>query len=432
MFRAKKLLPILLLAGLLASCQTADARSTTARDGDRDNAPIRLTEVRTPTPTLPIDQILTPQQGRPNVTPGGSQGGNQDNSPGEQGDGAPLEGYTQLLSYINRGSVSGPAGWNRHEPIDLFDGIFETTEEGSNKYGQNTGSVEITWEMTRSVTVSAYAIYTANDTDQHPDRNPKNWTLYGSADGESWIEIHSVRDAELPLTNYTPTVYELDNADSYRYYRWSLEETVGNAAFQLSEILLYTKEELEPDHEAVWLLDLPAFGAADDGREATPLVSDAAADWMGTHTILTDLVDVSTALCTTGSFVPDEGVDRLFDGIYTADAFEQAGGKLCAPMTRGHIVWKMNEAVTPAGYVLVTGNDTAQYPDRNPIAWTLYGASEDGNWEILDAVRVGNLEGLDFASHVYALELTESYQYFCLAVEAASGTMQLCELILCE
>lgn len=432
---SKTLVPLLLIAGMLVSCNSGKGSVTTkntAKDEEEKNDSVVLTQQKTPTPVLPADQI---QMGGGNEQrPGGNQ---EENNPAEQGEGAELEGYYQLLGYIDRDSVMGPEGWSRHPAIDMLDGLFETTDEGSNKYGQNLNQVNVYWSMTRSVTVNAYAIYTANDAETHPARNPKNWTLYGSDDGEEWQTIHSVQDAGLPSTNYTGTVYEFDNTEAYRYYCWSLEAVEGDGAFQLSELLLYTTEELsDPPIEGgvgEFYGKLPAFGQVEQGKEATPLVGDEALEWMDAHHTLSDKVDVDSAFFSAKCWADNEGPDRLFDGIYTEEEFGvNNGGKLGASIDRGYVIWKMEEAVSPNGYVLVTGNDTSEYPDRNPVSWVLYGSNDGKAWEALDVVKNGNMQGLDFAPHVYTVENDDSYTWFCLAIEKANGGMQLCELILVE
>ena len=432
MNKTKRLLPLMLAALVLVSCKASSETTTTKNNfGDWDDDPVQLTELRTPTPTLPVGEIGSGSPDTPD-TPGGEQG-NQQN---EMGSGAELEGYHQLLSYIDQSSISGPDGWGSHRADDILDGLFENTDNGSNKYGFNASQVDVTWKMICPVKISAYAIYTANDTDQYPERSPRSWTLYGSTDGENWQEIHVEDDAELPTTNYTPTLFEFENETSYRYYRWSLRATGTSDAFQLSELLLYSKEEPPKVQEGGGTVPdgLPAMGAAASGVDASPLIDTEAQAWIDDHTVLTDLVSFDSIAASVKGYADLENVDRLFDGVYTAEDFETAGyGKYCGPVTQGYVYWEMTEAVNPVGYVLVTGNDTAKFPDRNPISWVLYGATEDGEWVALDTVQNGNLQPTDFSAHVYTLDSAESYTRFCLAIEATGGgAMQLCELILCE
>lgn len=222
----KRLMACGLLAALLTTALFGCGK--TDGSGDADQTPV-LTVIRTKTPQLPFneDSYTNLQQG------GALQ---------EKGDGLELDGYEQLLDSIDRKHFSAPAGWDRHPVDDLFDGIFETTDQGTNKYGTGGGPFTIEFQLEESKVLSAYVVVTASDAESYPDRNPQNWTIEASEDGEHWVTLDTVRGADLPTQNYTPVTYKIGNADSYRYYRWNIEETVGNEMFQASELLLYTKK----------------------------------------------------------------------------------------------------------------------------------------------------------------------------------------------
>lgn len=434
-----KTLSLLLLAGLLTSCKTgsADGSVTTTANSEKQDKGEKVEVVlnRTPTPLLAPEDIpiQVPEPDRWNRDEEQQQEPRPD--PQEQGTGAQLDGYTQLLYYIDRTTLEAPAGWDRHPIGDLFDGIFETTDLGSNKYGQNDGPCVIEWTMIKPVTLSAYTVYTANDADNNPGRNPDDWTLYGSEDGENWVEIHSVKDAGLPTTNYTPTVYETENTAAYRYYRFTVEEVVGGG-FQLSELLLYTADDisetpLPDDGVGDYEGELPVQDATVEAHAGEPIVGEDAALFLADHNSFADLVNVDSAYISGSCWADDEGPDRLFDGIYTEEDFYRAdGGKMGAGMSSGQIIWEMKEAVAPTAYALVTGNDTDIYPTRNPQSWVLYGSNDGKNWVTLDAVSEGNMISDNFAPHIYTFENSESYKWFCLSFVTFDGSIQLCEIIL--
>lgn len=434
-----KLLSLLLLAGVLSSCNAASVDGSVTTDGTNSTKgsgeKVEIVLNRTPTPLLAPENI-------PIQVPQPDRGDRDDQEqeeqrpdPQEQGSGAQLEGYTQLLYYIDRTSLSGPAGWDRHPIGDLFDGIFETTDLGSNKYGHHNVPCVIEWKMIKPVTLSAYTVYTANDADNQPGRNPDDWTLYGSEDGENWVEIHTVDDAGLPTSNYTPTVYELENTAAYRYYRFTLEAVVEDG-FQLSELLLYTAEDipetpLPSDGVGYFEGELPVLDETMEAHTGEPIVGDDAAQYAAEHTSLADRVNVDSAYISGPCWAENEGPARLFDGIYTEEDFNNAGGgKMGAGMSAGHIIWEMKEAVAPTSYALVTGNDTADYSDRNPAGWILFGSNDGKNWVALDAVSEGNMMAENFAPHIYTFENSESYKWFCFTFLTNNGAIQLCEIIL--
>ena len=58
---------------------------------------------------------------------------------------------------------------------------------------EETGWVEAT--LSEPVAVVHYALISANDA---PGRDPKDWTLSGSNDGESWTRLDSRADQDFP------------------------------------------------------------------------------------------------------------------------------------------------------------------------------------------------------------------------------------------
>lgn len=81
------------------------------------------------------------------------------------------------------------------------------------------------------ITVNAYTITSGNDA---PERDPKNWTLEGSDNGEDWKVIEKRNDASFSLRNKT-SIYELDSEVSYQYYRLSINANAGSDLLQISE-----------------------------------------------------------------------------------------------------------------------------------------------------------------------------------------------------
>jgi hypothetical protein len=95
--------------------------------------------------------------------------------------------------------------------------------------------------MTQSVVVTDYVIYTSNDTETYPERNPKTWILYGSEDGNEWNVIDSVSDGNLPSSNYTPVLFHTENQTAYSYYKLEIQSLAGDGnVLQFTEICLYT------------------------------------------------------------------------------------------------------------------------------------------------------------------------------------------------
>lgn len=87
--------------------------------------------------------------------------------------------------------------------------------------------------------VEAYTMTSAND--QEP-RDPKNWRLQGSNDGNSWTDLNVQSDIIFTAFKQTKR-FEFDNDTPYRYYRLRIEALRSNpigSIFQLAEWRLIT------------------------------------------------------------------------------------------------------------------------------------------------------------------------------------------------
>lgn len=163
--------------------------------------------------------------------------------------------------------------------------------------------------------------------------------------------------------------------------------------------------------------------------------------------------------------IPEAGTNESAPNIFDGDV----NTKWCCPQGEVEIVsalvWSMKEAVNVKGYVMVTGWDSGDWPNRNPTKWRLYGATElpaakmadiDPNssdestyfdnstvpegWTLIDAVDAVDPDADGYASllpNQNGVELgTEvsnpgTYKYFMLLIdEVESGTFQLSDFLL--
>lgn len=417
----RKLIAWSLLASLLTAGLSGCAKESEElkAPSETDSTPV-VTIIRTKTPQLPFNEEDYQNNNQ-------NQGSNQEEQRPdiqEKGDGQELSGYRQLLDHIDRNSFVAPNGWNRHPVDDLFDGVFETTDQGTNKYGTDGGSLTVEWRMDGAYILDAYTVVTGSDAENYADRNPKKWTMEGSANGDDWVIIHSVDNANLPASNYTQVTYEFENENAYRYYRWNIESTVGNGTFQASELLLYTLDGPRG-------MKLPEYGgSADVAKVGSPLSGDAAKNFISSHESLQASVKASS-LYTDADVYGDGPVENLFDGVYTEQAFHSnGGGKMGTGDDNARVVWQTEQAVTLSAYAMVVGNDTSDWPERNPIAWTLYGSSDGKEWTVIDALSDGKMQPINFEPYVYEIESPASYSYYSLVVEQTNGGFQLCEFLM--
>lgn len=118
-----------------------------------------------------------------------------------------------------------------------FDGSTST------KYCTETIPANIKWKTTKPVSIDEYVLYTANDTQNNPGRNPVKWILKGSNDGKNWNIIDAVSDGNLPAKNYTGTIFKSKNPGKYCYFAICFLEINSGNILQLSEIELIENQQ---------------------------------------------------------------------------------------------------------------------------------------------------------------------------------------------
>lgn len=82
-----------------------------------------------------------------------------------------------------------------------------------------------------AVFAGAYTLTSANDA---PERDPKDWNLQGSDDGENWVTLDT-RNDEVFNGRFLTKRYEFNSAVSYSYYRLNVTDNQGSNLFQLAE-----------------------------------------------------------------------------------------------------------------------------------------------------------------------------------------------------
>jgi predicted alpha-1,2-mannosidase len=93
---------------------------------------------------------------------------------------------------------------------------------------QPTGWAE--FELDKPVKLVTYALTSAND---HAERDPRDWTLKGSADGTDWKTLDT-RTGETFAERFQTKTYDLTEPAEYRYFR--LEITRNNGALTITQL----------------------------------------------------------------------------------------------------------------------------------------------------------------------------------------------------
>ena len=97
-----------------------------------------------------------------------------------------------------------------------------------------------------------------------------------------------------------------------------------------------------------------------------------------------------------------------------------------------YIEFHSDEAITPTGYILTTGGDTADYPGRNPVSWTIKAKvnENDADWTTLTTVTEDTVLGAKSTTdYRFALGNTAQYQYFRFEINSikSGSVFQLAE-----
>ncbi|EID56076.1 ThuA domain-containing protein [Saccharomonospora xinjiangensis] len=98
-------------------------------------------------------------------------------------------------------------------------------------------------ELAEPTAVSHYALVSAND---FPGRDPKDWVLQGSDDGQTWTDLDTRLGEDFP-DRFQPKQYRFDNETAYAHYRLNITANDGESATQLAEFELYTGDETAPE-----------------------------------------------------------------------------------------------------------------------------------------------------------------------------------------
>lgn len=95
-------------------------------------------------------------------------------------------------------------------------------------------------KATSACLLTGYQFTTGNDNRSYRGRNPKDWTVEGSNDQQTWTTIDSkTGDKVMQDKNYYPYFFPVTPPEtSYQYYRFTITQSVGEEYFQMSELAL--------------------------------------------------------------------------------------------------------------------------------------------------------------------------------------------------
>ncbi|HEY6738140.1 MAG TPA: discoidin domain-containing protein, partial [Actinopolymorphaceae bacterium] len=161
-------------------------------------------------------------------------------------------------------------------PGNLTDRIRDVTASGENadagevKENLVDGDVTTKWlvfeatgwvvfELDEPATVVHYAVTSAND---FPERDPRDWRLSGSQDGETWTVLDTRTDESFD-ERYQTKEYRFTGETAHRYYRLDVTRNHGADIVQLAEVQLSNGDTTPPPPS-------PMKSFVDDGPTSSP------------------------------------------------------------------------------------------------------------------------------------------------------------------
>jgi Glycosyl hydrolase family 92 N-terminal domain/F5/8 type C domain len=144
-------------------------------------------------------------------------------------------------------------------PGNVTDKVVNVTASGENTDGGEVkenlvhGATESKWlvfastawvalELSQPIAVVDYALTSAND---EPGRDPKDWTLEGSNDGQAWTTLDTQTNQDFG-ERFQTKEYHFDNAVAYRFYRLNITLNHGDDIVQLAELQLSNGDTASP------------------------------------------------------------------------------------------------------------------------------------------------------------------------------------------
>ena len=129
--------------------------------------------------------------------------------------------------------------WGDGQVWHISDGVKGT----SNKWGGNSGSGNITWQMYEKIKINSFQVWQTNESG-YLDRFPKSIKLYASDDGTNYIEVGSLSGYSQPTSAGYVTV-TCNTSKVYEYYKWEFGTSWKGSEIAVSEIVITAQKAVE-------------------------------------------------------------------------------------------------------------------------------------------------------------------------------------------
>ncbi len=152
---------------------------------------------------------------------------------------------------------SGHRAWSANEEVE-----FASDGESNTKWCVLHEGRPVVWQLDLGKTPATPAEYRLTSAADVPERDPRTWTLEGSADGQTWMLLDARKDEPLFARRHETRSYKIAQPAAARFFRFTFLPNPGVTHFQVAEIALdgVTPNPLAPVPPAAYTrtLDLRA------------------------------------------------------------------------------------------------------------------------------------------------------------------------------
>lgn len=222
------------------------------------------------------------------------------------------------------------------------------------------------YQSSRSLKLTAYSVTSANDA---PYRDPKSWTLYGSNNNSSWVQIDKQENIVFPY-RYSTLYFSCSTTVKYSYYKLVVDDNCGEKGVQLGE----------------WQI----FGEF--------------------NSYTADITENGGVLTTSITTATEANLATLIDNSETSGFYQNLSAT-----DFGSGIWFEYESVSPvmlSSYTLTASNDN---PNNDPKNWVLQGSNDNIIW-----TDVNSQSEISFDSRCERKEFivspSQAYKYFRLYI----------------
>lgn len=114
-------------------------------------------------------------------------------------------------------------------------GIAAIVDNNNNtKFVTGNASFYLLWTGRESVAVNYYSLTSADDA---PEKDPKSWTLYGSINNQTWVELDSRTDQTFSGRKQKKE-FQFTNRRSYKYLKLEFTDNNGGESTQIAELCM--------------------------------------------------------------------------------------------------------------------------------------------------------------------------------------------------